>query len=88
MISLEAKRYLFIYLFIYLDRTDRLTDFALCSARIPQCDPSTWKYKCLVSDGNNRYYVSCDLNTMNMAIRCNTLTHMYTALVCCQPTCP
>ena len=90
MISLEAKRYLFIYLFIYLDRTHRWTGPVLCdrSLHALQCHPNTWKYKCLVRDGNNRYYISCELGTINRIIRCNTWTHMFNALVCCQPKCP
>ena len=88
MISLEAKRYLFIYLSIYLDRTLLLTEFALCSHNIPQCDPNNWKYKCLVRDGNNQYYVSCEIDNINMVIPCNTLINKYAALVCCQPRCP
>ena len=65
-----------------------MTHFRLCNRDIPQCHPNTWKYKCLVGDGNNRYYVSCELDQMNMIIPCDTLTHKDTALVCCQPTCP
>lgn len=65
-----------------------MREFVLCSHNLPQCDPNNWKYNCLVRDGNNQYYVSCERDTINMAIRCNTSINKYAAFVCCQPRCP
>ncbi|KAL9962493.1 hypothetical protein ACROYT_G031598 [Oculina patagonica] len=63
--------------------------FPLCENLIPpECNPNDWVYSCEISDGRCVYYVRCNLDQQNKILSCSDLVeHLYTAMVCCTPTC-